>query len=335
MKKIAIIASNNGLGHIRRCVALANNLSNKFNVSIYCSVEKVKIFKVKKKIKVIDFNINFYKKKISIKKNNIHNYFNFKKKYDLYLSDNYPEVALKNNKSVILSNFFWHDILKVNTDYYKRIEKKISNRPIIPNYLFCSKYIKKKFKIHPVGFYGKFENQIFDSKKKGILISFGTAKFKKDKQIKNLKNVLKNRVNKKFPIYLEPDLYSNSFRHENVFEAKYDKEMYSKIAVAIIKPGLGTITDCLMRGVTILTYIKGQNKEFIENARILEENNIGINFNYLNSALEFASNILKEKIFLKYKFDIAKNLKWNGEKEVIKIIEKIFKNKLLITKNTL
>ena len=63
MKKIAIIASNNGLGHIRRCVALANNLSNKFVVSIYCSAEKVKIFKIKRNIKIFDFNINFYKKK--------------------------------------------------------------------------------------------------------------------------------------------------------------------------------------------------------------------------------------------------------------------------------
>ena len=79
MKKIAIIASNNGLGHIRRCVELANNLSNKFNVSIYCSVKKLKIFKIKKKIKVFDFNINFYKKKILIKKNNIHNYLILKK----------------------------------------------------------------------------------------------------------------------------------------------------------------------------------------------------------------------------------------------------------------
>ena len=33
-----------------------------------------------------------------IKKNNIHTYFNFKRKYDLYLSDNYPEVALKKKK---------------------------------------------------------------------------------------------------------------------------------------------------------------------------------------------------------------------------------------------
>ncbi len=331
MKKIAIIASNNGLGHIRRCVALANNLSNKFVVSIYCSSEKVKIFKIKRNIKIFDFNINFYKKKMLIKKNNIHTYFNFKRKYDLYLSDNYPEVALKNKKSVILSNFFWHDILKINTNYYKKIEKKISNRPIIPNYLFCSKYIKKKFKIHPVGFYGKFENKKFNPKKKGILISFGTSKFKMDDEIKNLQVKLQNRPNKQIPIYLEPTLYSKTLNAHNILEAKYDREMYSKIAVAIIKPGLGTITDCLMRGITILTYIKGQNKEFIENANILEQNLIGLNFTYLNSALDFASKIIFEKRFLKNKFELAKNLRWNGEKEVIKIIERIFKNKLLIT----
>ena len=41
-----MIESNNGLGRIGRCLALANNLSNKFVVSIYCSAEKVIIFKI-------------------------------------------------------------------------------------------------------------------------------------------------------------------------------------------------------------------------------------------------------------------------------------------------
>ena len=144
MKKIAIIASNNGLGHIRRCIFLANYLSSKFKVDIFFSKEKLDKFRLEKKVTFNDFDVNFYKKKISQKKTNIHRYFNFKKKFDLYLSDNYPELAFKNKKSMILSNFFWHDILKINTEYYKKIEKKIANRPIIPNYLFCSKYIKKK-----------------------------------------------------------------------------------------------------------------------------------------------------------------------------------------------
>ena len=57
--------------------------------------------------------------------------------------------------------------------------------------------------------------------------------------------------------------------------------MYNKIAIAIIV-GLGTITECLSRGIAIFTFTRGQNKEFLYNAQILEKNNLGINFNYLS-----------------------------------------------------
>ena len=163
---------------------------------------------------------------------------------------------------MILSNFFWHDILKINTEYYKKIEKKIANRPIIPNYLFCSKYIKKKFKIHPVGFYGSFKEKNFYPKKKGLLISFGTADMKFNKELKNIQLILTQRDNLKNPIYLEPRYYNNKLKKYNIHKADYDDKMYQKVAIAIIKPGLGTITDCLLRGITIVTYTRGQNKEF-------------------------------------------------------------------------
>ena len=78
---------------------------------------------------------------------------------------------------------------------------------------------------------------------------------------------------------------------------------------------------------------KGQNKEFQYNAQILEKNNLGINFNFLSSAIEFAYSILGQSKFLKEKFNLAKKLKWNGEYEVIDIIEELFKNKVLILHN--
>ena len=37
------------------------------------------------------------------------------------------------------------------------------------------------------------------------------------------------------------------------------------------------------------------------------------------------------KSLLEDKFEIAKKLKWNGEKEVVKIIKSVFNNKLLFT----
>ena len=66
--KIALIASNNGLGHIRRSVLLANKLVKKFKVTILCSNEKIKKFDLDKSVKIIDFDIKSYKSKILKKK---------------------------------------------------------------------------------------------------------------------------------------------------------------------------------------------------------------------------------------------------------------------------
>ena len=66
MKKLAIIASNNGLGHIRRCIFLANYLSGKFKVDIF-SKEKLAKFNLAKKVTFNDFNVNFYKKNFTKK----------------------------------------------------------------------------------------------------------------------------------------------------------------------------------------------------------------------------------------------------------------------------
>ena len=68
------------------------------------------------------------------------------------------------------------------------------------------------------------------------------------------------------------------------------------------------------------------------NARILESNNLGINFSYLPAAIDFSVSIVKDKNFLSNRFEKARNLKWNGEREVIKIIEKTFNNKVLLKK---
>ena len=153
---------------------------------------------------------------------------------------------------------------------------------------------------------------------------------KNDNSIEKFIFLLSKRTNKQYPVYLEPRYYKSKLKKYNVHKADYTGSMYSKIAFAIIKPGLGTITDCLSRGAYILTYCRYQNKEFSYNSKILENNNLGINFTNLNSALNFAQNNINNKSYLKKKFYLAKKLKWNGEKTVIEVIKYYFKNKLLL-----
>lgn len=331
--KIALIPSNNGLGHINRSIILANYLTKGgFNVTIFCEKAKVKN-KLNYNVKVINYQPRINYNKDFFFKKQIHKELNLPKKFDLYLSDNYPEYILNNQKTLIVSNFFWHDILKVNTNYYKKIEKKISERPVIPNYLFCAKDIKKKFKINPVGFYGKFEEKKFNPKRNGILISTGTANYENKKFIKKFVKKLNYKNTNNCKIYIEESIYNESFiKNKNFCPAKFDKKMFKEIAIAIIKPGLGTIRDCLSFGIPIFTYTKNQNSEFKYNSKILSENNLGINFPNLEIAFDIAQLLVNNQQFKREKFNLSKNLRWNGEKQVFKIIKKYFKDKLLFTK---
>ena len=79
LKKIAIVASNSGLGHVRRSVILANLLSEHFDLAVYCPEHKAKKFKVKKKIKIIDFKIEKYQSYIFNKKTIFIIFLNLKK----------------------------------------------------------------------------------------------------------------------------------------------------------------------------------------------------------------------------------------------------------------
>ena len=328
--KIGLIVSNNGLGHINRSLYLIKILAKEknFDVTLCCDKDKIPNVKKLKKIKIYNLKFNNQSSKFFLKKK-IHKYLKIKKKFDILLSDNYPEVSYNKENTLHLSNFFWHNILKINTNYYRKLEKKILKRPIIPNYLFVSKYIKKKFKIIPVGFYGKFMLRKFIPNKKCILISFGTAKNKRDNSIKKFINNLKHR-NDNFKIFLEPAYFYKDLEKYNIFEAKFTSKMFCKIGIAIIKPGLGTIRDCLSYGLSILTYTRLQNNEFLYNAKVLEENKLAVNFNNLNSAYVLASTLINNNKYSKNSFNLAKNLRWQGEYKVLGILKRYFKDKVIL-----
>jgi spore coat polysaccharide biosynthesis predicted glycosyltransferase SpsG len=48
--KVALIPSDNGLGHIRRMTLLSNFISNKFQVTIFINKKKL-VFNLSKKVK--------------------------------------------------------------------------------------------------------------------------------------------------------------------------------------------------------------------------------------------------------------------------------------------
>ena len=131
--KIAIIPSNNGLGHIRRCSIIANELSKKNKVHFYTLNKKAKKFKFRKKIKIINFDtkINFNSQYFKNNKKWI-NQFIKNNYYDIYFSDNLPEVVFLKKKIFLYANFFWHHLYKKKNSYRaKEIDNLIIKKKII------------------------------------------------------------------------------------------------------------------------------------------------------------------------------------------------------------
>ena len=113
------------MGHISRTTKLANYLSTCYKIEIYCDQKKLKKFKLKKKILIKNFKLK-------------ENQVNFKKEYlknlkklelnseSIIITDNQIEPSLLDNKVLILANFFWHEIFKINNKLVKKMINHIS-----------------------------------------------------------------------------------------------------------------------------------------------------------------------------------------------------------------
>ena len=308
MRSIIFVPCNNGLGHIRRLSILANSLKTSKKIFFFLDIKKKNKFRLKNKIKkkFISKKIEKYFTYISKKINS--------KEPGIIFTDNRIDKKLIFNNTILYANFLWEEILNKKKINLKRLkEKKIK---IFSNYLFSN--IKAKIKIDKVGFFGKYRS---NKDTDGILIATGSAKSKLLKSYKKkiIKILKKNKFHKK-KIYLDPSIYDSSLKKYSVIKANFSNRMYSRISIAIIKPGMGTIEECLKRGIPIIPIMKNENKEFKYNTHVLVKENLGFDLKNFDQIIEFINkNISKTIFFNKFRLK-CKNLKWNGELEIIKYL---------------
>jgi len=313
MNSILFLPCNNGLGHIRRLSILANKMNFKKNKIFFClDIKKKNRFKFKKNVKKILFS-NTQKKDANILNKNI-NYNNFTK----IISDTIisKKFILTKNKNIVFANFFWEEIYNKELKNIKELKKK--RIIVFSNYLFSN--IKAKIKIIKVGFFEKFKP---NKKNDCILIAVGSAKSRLLSKFKiKIIKFIKNKSLKKKKIYLDPKLYDSSLKKFNVYKADFSEKMYSKISFAIIKPGLGTIEECLKRAIIMLPIMEKENKEFEYNTHVLTKKKLGFKFTKLEQIFKFI-NLKSYDLKFKNTFkNRCKKLKWNGEEKIKKILGK-------------
>ena len=86
----------------------------------------------------------------------------------------------------------------------------------------------------------------------------------------------------------------------------------------IIRPGFGTVTECLRYSIPIIsinTSHNNYNSEIRHNSKVLENNKLGIslkNLKHLNKSIKRI-----EKIDRKHFFKMCRELRWNAEKIIL------------------
>ncbi len=317
--KIGILVIDNGLGHLRRQSVLANHLSvNGHEVSIYCNIDNAKKFYFKDKIQMHNLSIKLddilegYEPKGKL---NLILY----KNYDLFISDNLVDVLEFNPNCIIFGSFFWHRSIKVSLEYYQKCEYLLNKYEpiIIANKYFAPDYIKNNKNVQLIGLFSDFNNTKKDfTLKKDILISTGLGGKSNliSSDLLDFCEILSNRIGN--TIWLEPRFFYK-FKSKSFKMATYDKKMYQKIRVAIVRPGLGTVSDLLACECIIIPVYENKNKEMKHNAKILKS------LGHFNCKVSKIHEIL-ETIFFNDNFIFKPyKLKFKGEQDTLYNLKKI------------
>ena len=345
---VGIIVCANGLGHIRRVLAILNyilhtrsdELSN-YRFTIYFPIKRLNYLKTWDDFKFINrhsnviFNdysypINF---DIDSLRDKLWEEMDIEcfKEYDIIWTDNITQLLELNTKVMMTGSFFWYEILDSlstsgNVKNFVKGQRKLvkSKNPVmIGNEYFATHDVQNLTQFRPVGFYRYNITNHGYSDKQDILLSAGLGgESVKDCQFA-IEKIIDNDLKPPRVIWLEPKIYKNSFP-DWIKPAQYSSEMFSKCYAACIRPGIGTISDSVLGGSYIISFC--DSPEMYHNSSVLTKNGFGEIVETPFKAYMRAKEIFNNKKIL----DLAKiktaHLRSDGVSGSAEIIWKLINN---------
>lgn len=335
MKKVALIACDHGFGHTKRCYIYGLELAKRaIEVSLFARQDGLikfsKIFGTMSNLHLIPFRTQ---SSPSNTKNQWIQWINILPNLDIFdcvVSDNLPEILEVRQDALISGSFLWHlDLPTINYEYKAHCKSLIAQfNPIhLAADFFVSKELRNCSQIVPVGLIGKVKSKLPKTsfREGALLISGGRNTILKAELSSFVENLILNKEKPNFrKVWVDSNLLPKNYPNW-IKVATYTEEMYQSLSVAIIRPGVGTVTDCLRNRVFILAVAEQKNIEMTNNISTLEKSNNGINLD-----IKLLQNNLLEKILNK-SYPIFKEKSnstfFNGEKQFADYVQ----NKLDVT----
>lgn len=305
MKRIAIIACDNGLGHVRRCYLVGLELARSgILVDLFAPAKSFEKFRVlfapHELLRNIDFSTGTSAERL-IQSDPFSLYWHERlpdmSQYHVVVSDNLPEILHLRPDALLSGHFFWHDVLDNLSEEYQHASQVLietHNPIVVATELFASEIVRSCAKYTPVGLYIHGSPSLDALNGNALLIAGGYTPVLRSGLQKYIQDIMQHGPGIFNTVYIDPDLLlpvnkgrdglDDSDAPENrscelpdwIKIATYDDAMYKQVAVAICRPGIGTITDLLQHGGRAICVYESGNREMAENACRLEAMGLGL-----------------------------------------------------------
>jgi hypothetical protein len=270
--KIAVIACDNGFGHVRRCAAIAAALRDR---GATCDLFAPAHLASRLDGPIIEFRTHSTPTGWRAGADDTVDWQDRLpdlEPYDFVLADSLPEILERRSDAILIGHFLWTQVLPdANSAHVARIEKLLERyRPqMLGTGFLASDSLKAKTSYIDVGFFGAAEFDFLPAVRNDLLISSGRgAEDDAGAPLRKIVEVLAAGARPPAPfnvIHVEPSLLPTNPPRWMV-PASYAPAMYRGLAAAILRPGAGTITECVCRAVWMIWPEASDNEEIARNA---------------------------------------------------------------------
>lgn len=327
-KRIALIACSNGYGHIRRLLLLSEALSLRFAEPVLFAPPKPLQRLIQTEgvtpPKQVDFDTqttisnwldgtacDWYKRLPSLSE------------YDVVVCDNLIEILKVRPDAWLSGSFFWHESLKEIPRELKMASQEllITHHPkMISSRLFSSEKLNLYTRLYEVGLYKNRTNKIQNPEnKRDILIACGRGGRIED-EVKKFVACLEQVKPKVFKKVWVDSVLLPSSAPSWMKPATFTLQMYNSLLAAVIRPGVGTVTNSLIAGAKVFPFYETDNREMRENAKKISDAGYAANTSSIEAAWKSALTYAGSPYTHKRHFHKLKELDMDGAEEAAKII---------------
>ncbi len=315
----AFILCDNGLGHTRRGLAVVSQLRKlapHASVTVFANPQRARFFGANVQPFITSTSVE------NFRTTNPDSCFWERRlpdlsSYNFVISDNLVEILEIRPDAVLMGSFLWHLILSDGDQKWLSRAHSLIRKyhpAMLGTGVFASQQLRDEVRFIDVGFIidGQISEKINSiHKRKNILISCGKTGASSSETKILLNNILKQTKTVFETVFVEPDLFPENAPNWMV-PADFTPKMYSTLAAAVIRPGVGTVSDVLAGGGRVFSFFEKGNIEMQYNAEVLQKLDLGELFESSSFAFFAAIDYYKSESSVQAHEHALKRLRFDG-----------------------